>query len=849
MNDGQPKAQVDTDTEEVRLVLALNGGVSLAVWMGGVTVELDSARRARSFGSGAAGESGSGRLYATLCEAFRRELVIDIMSGSSAGGINGALLGAAIVHRRPLTAEFVRGRWLDLGDFGRLLQRREADAPQSLMQGDLFAADLRAAFTTLLDGPAQAGLPAIEVKLDVTTTDVAGEPHAFRDAWRRTLTAREHRARFRFRTTADYGVEQLAAAARASASFPFAFEPVQLRGRARELAGLTSERWALDGGLLDNAPIAAALALVPTRPATREVQRYVLYVNADPPPEVGEEPPGSDRPDSQPTLRQLPIAVVELPRQAPFVDQLSAIERALRPARLGADAPVLKLLQLDAAALAAVAGPLLPTYRRRRLLQSLQELIGDGDVVDDVYVDYADDTAAIPWLPDRLDVDADGPWQWGMSPAQRFLHLLLDVLRDALAADPPVEDRGELLNARMAIDSALQEVYREQAEVASGVAELRATAPAPTPAETVAAAMALVQAYDPRSSLRDAATAVRSALQPGGRAATLLFGPPAADADDRWFETLLARALAIEVVRRALDGGEEEVETTQQLRFAQLTPFAPTPILDPQPVDRATVRRSPREKLTGIDLGHFAAFYRRSWRVNDFMWGRLDAAARIADILVSQERARRLPDGAVAAALADGLLPDGAGAEHRWLVAEALAERAGAPPPSARPTSGPLHPGELEGLRQTLRGALADDLADSGGTAAFTRAVCARAIQLEVLREELPLLVAESNGDAQLGAGAEPLRLPFEDGIEAIVRALRAAPTLPQRLRSPEEASSRLAVGTIAHAGVVALGMLRTARVPLAKALGPLRAVALPLSRGAGRERLARLVGWLRRRL
>ena len=34
-------------TDEVRLAMAWNGGVSLAVWMGGAAVELDAARRAR----------------------------------------------------------------------------------------------------------------------------------------------------------------------------------------------------------------------------------------------------------------------------------------------------------------------------------------------------------------------------------------------------------------------------------------------------------------------------------------------------------------------------------------------------------------------------------------------------------------------------------------------------------------------------------------------------------------------------------------------------------------------------------------------------------------------------------
>jgi hypothetical protein len=38
------------DTEEVRVAMALNGGVSLAVWMGGCGVELDAARRAHLAG-------------------------------------------------------------------------------------------------------------------------------------------------------------------------------------------------------------------------------------------------------------------------------------------------------------------------------------------------------------------------------------------------------------------------------------------------------------------------------------------------------------------------------------------------------------------------------------------------------------------------------------------------------------------------------------------------------------------------------------------------------------------------------------------------------------------------------
>src|SRR4051794_31105152 len=108
---------MDALAEEVRVAMALNGGVSLAVWMGGCAAELDCARRAHL-----APEPGR-RAYHALCRAFGRVLVVDLMSGSSAGGINGALLGAAIRHRRRLNPDFLREQWLELGEFESLLYK------------------------------------------------------------------------------------------------------------------------------------------------------------------------------------------------------------------------------------------------------------------------------------------------------------------------------------------------------------------------------------------------------------------------------------------------------------------------------------------------------------------------------------------------------------------------------------------------------------------------------------------------------------------------------------------------------------------------------------------------------
>ena len=94
-------------TEEVRMATTMTGGVSLAIWMGGVAREIDLLRQAsqwrRRLGSSpGAGAQPRGALssanfadrncYARLLEVLDAVVEVDVLSGTSAGGINAVLL-------------------------------------------------------------------------------------------------------------------------------------------------------------------------------------------------------------------------------------------------------------------------------------------------------------------------------------------------------------------------------------------------------------------------------------------------------------------------------------------------------------------------------------------------------------------------------------------------------------------------------------------------------------------------------------------------------------------------------------------------------------------------------------
>jgi len=833
--------------EEIRLAMAMNGGVSLAVWMGGCAAELDRARRAGGKKhSGWGSDPDAKSAYDVLADCFGRRLVIDVLSGTSAGGINAALLGGAMAHGRELDPTFLRQKWIELGDLATILHSPAEESPTALMNGKLFHEKLEETFAEILGGspPSSAARERAQVPyLDITMTDVLGVERRFRDGWGSELIAREHRPRFKFRRREHFTKATLADAARTSASFPFAFEPWRVADRSRVLAGLPGQTWGIDGGLLDNAPIKDALDLIPSRRASAVVRRYFCYVNADP--VVAEE----EAARAMPTLGQVGGYAINLPRSAPLVDHLYAIRDAVeRPLRT-AEAQE-RLLEMGLEDLERVAGALLPTYAKRRTLESLEEILSDPSDAKAIFEQLTETEGHVPWIPRTWRPGREPGWEWGLRPAQRILHLALDVLRSALdqcgqngaAEDDAKETRRKLLRTRVAIDSRLAQL-REAHEI---VTSTEATSdPSRIEDESAAARVnaacreATTRAPEARAAVDAGLTELRDcmAAHPKPFEKTprqMLFG----ELTDPSTEIccFVRRALSIEVIRRAF-ASEADIESAEQLHFIQLTPEAPSPIFSTNPI-HLSGPASAEQKLTGVGLGHFAGFFRRSWRANDFMWGRLDASARVVDLLLDSpspdfgegsEAGRKDRIEARTRVLVDYLV---AGSEEdRWLLKETL-------------SAGGVDV-EREGLERGLRNAITKELtalesdakSEDGSRLPLTRALFQRAVQAEILRAELPVLLAESKKDRELGSGTKPLQLNAEGEQESSasrVKAIRElyskGSSLPKALTADGEEVSDLGLQTITHASFVGLAALRTAGMPMSKYLGfarpPLLAIA-----------------------
>jgi patatin-related protein len=202
--------------------------------------------------------------------------------------------------------------------------------------------------------------PGHPIDLLVTATDFHGFLEPLHLNSPPLVEESEHRLpiSFRARTPMESGADladplELTLAARATASFPGAFPPLQL-AEIDALAEAAGQPWPgrqaflervmpahvrhdseehvslIDGSVLVNAPFGGAMAVLPARPAQREVDRRFVYI--DPTPDrFGRFEPHAKR--SVGFFGAIFGSLSTIPREQPIRDNLEQLEHQSREAR------------------------------------------------------------------------------------------------------------------------------------------------------------------------------------------------------------------------------------------------------------------------------------------------------------------------------------------------------------------------------------------------------------------------------------------------------------------------------------------------------------------------------------
>lgn len=720
MSDDAPAPDRRADEEELRLAVVMNGGVSLAVWMGGVTRELDRVRR------------GEGP-YGALAGLTRSVPRIDVIAGSSAGGINGALLAVAIAHGARV--DVIRDLWMRDGSIVDLLRDPlQRDAP-SLFRGDK---RLLARLALAVEAVAKhgGGPPDDPLHLTITGTMLQGEVKAYADHFGAVIPDVDHRARFQFRRgrvgevpegdeaadelrwPSDFegpvALAQVALAARSSASFPVAFEPSfcpvgldpedgegvdAAHPSMRGVANFSQSRWVIDGGVLVNTPFRPALDAIATLPAEGAVRRVLAYVVPHPTATAA----AADEPQAVPSALAVAMdAGSRLPRGQSIGRELEEISANNRRVRKRRGARACTLEDLDSDALEDAARVLLHSYRcvrREAAAADIVDLLLAGwrereretwrhqgsdlgrprpielwrrepsitDVESVRASLLAVDAAWLPPEPDRTqpwrELPLD-PWRWGLAPVEHAGNVVLDVLRTAIGLSDLGERRRGIQALRRELHERLAELrraerhnedyWRGQAHVLSDPSALGDAIAGWSPVAAEAYPIALGLARILNVAWDELALDAPGVGAHEGLREQLLTLVAGNDGGQSGPELTLRRLLALDVVQRSsgaeLSGIDQEIELVLMSADAD---------------NSFDARGRAEQKLAGLQVGHFGSFYKRSWRANDWMWGRLDGADRLVRTMLDPRRIRRRLDepGATPMAIRDEIRQIAAPAE------------------------------------------------------------------------------------------------------------------------------------------------------------------------------------------
>lgn len=773
--------------KELRLAVVFFGGVSLAVYEHGINREILNLVRASKLYHGvrqgmesnlaAPGfqsfypdepECSTGDIYLQFLEIVGQHLalrvIVDVISGSSAGGINGIALARALAHDLSLAP--LTEMWLAEADMLKLLAPDARAKSWSKwyfwplirpllthldregllfgkvdveMQNQLSVFLRSRWFKPPLDGSHLAalvfdGLEAMEksdistetllpagtrLDLQVTATDFRGLDRSIFIHNPPVVQEREHRHLFRFslehhktgHLLSDFdfdSVPSLAFAARASASYPGAFPPAQLReiddflasrhrpwparsrflarnfSRYRDQGKRPEEAVLVDGSILDNKPIMATLDAIRSHSAFREVDRRLIYI--DPHSRTDKPVAPMNVPGFFATLRG---ALSDLPRNDPIYNELADISRYNKQTRrlketiIDARPQVAELIQratggklgdpftindlrhwrLSSSNLLAATPIVYDPWMRSLVLEAVDFV---ADLIRSA-CGFSTDSAEARWVQDAVE-------QWARSHA-------------VVSSDYPVpidaHEYSELpIFAKMVVDFGVVYKKRRLNFVLNEINDLYENISLKDFCSTGPESLDLIKMkihklideltiYDDANFLSTDATAMCCKLFSAEKMAIDKF----ASSDDAAISHLITRlGIECDLIRSnddadAVLSSELVINLGPRCRSAILTgylgyfywdillrPITSALFMEMGPIEEILIDRiSPddavslkpadsKHVLLGGAFAGFGGFLSRATRENDYLWGRLHAVERLFDIL-----ATTVPAGARAA--------------------------------------------------------------------------------------------------------------------------------------------------------------------------------------------------------
>ena len=742
---------------EVRLALVCFGGASLAVYMNGVSHEvLKLVRASKVYHSLSAeekadpsvlyGDRAPNRGYSTdtercyfdllrmIGETVDLRVIVDVISGASAGGINGIFLGRALAY--DLDFDPLRDMWMKLGDIEELMERETLAERWSkiymypliwmfgkrIWKGERPYAEAKRKLSRFIRSrwfePPFSGTRMLEWMIDanhnmgeaapgssllptshqldlfVSLTNFYGQSQSVSMHDPATIREKQHRVSLKFshvqgRRSArssdfdDTNIPGLGFAARATSSFPGAFPPMRLSDLKTYLKA-SDASWPheaqfmaknfdhlsedvadvqnmsfIDGGVTNNKPFSSAINAVIDRPAHREVDRRIIFV--DPRPEVQSDEQQGDQTsrnnndngsaDAKPTpgfFRTILSSLAEIPRDEPILGDLQEIEEQNQRARRFEI--ILKRIEQDVSQLVdqililapgqKVSTAMLASWRERAHEQARHEAgFGYGSYAEAKAVHSLERISSFlkEWHRDRSKLDKDLKQgavptlaqlsQWATDNG--FIESTDIACRQAIPFFRKYDVDYRVRRMRFLIKRLNRKLQQE-------------------PKQASLASFAKLKAH-----IYDSIARYRQRWQPQ------FYKDAPMNGDTEELMDIVAKVMALE----DLDFDEDEMlaeainaiddEATRKTLFHAYVGFAfydvvtlpMTAHTDLMEIDEIRVDRiSPidctelhcpesGQQLMGAKLFNFGAFFSRKARENDYIWGRIHAANRLVDFV------------------------------------------------------------------------------------------------------------------------------------------------------------------------------------------------------------------------